>query len=68
MSAHWGVPDPATVEGTDTQIALAFADTYRMLGQRISIFCSLPLSSIDRLSLQKRLDQIGKAPAMDASA
>ncbi len=61
VSAHWGVPDPAAVEGSDTQIALAFADTYRMLNQRISIFCSLPLASIDRLALQKRLDEIGKS-------
>lgn len=68
MSAHWGVPDPAAVEGTETEIALAFADTYRMLTQRISIFCSLPLSSIDRLSLQTRLDQIGKASAAEETA
>lgn len=60
MSAHWGVPDPAAVEGSTSQIALAFADTYRMLDARISIFCSLPLSGIDRLSLQNRLDAIGK--------
>jgi arsenate reductase len=61
ISAHWGVPDPAAVEGSETKIALAFADAYRMLSQRISIFCSLPLASIDRLSLKKRLDAIGKA-------
>lgn len=59
MTAHWGVPDPAAVEGTETEIALAFSDTYRMLNSRISIFTSLPLSSIDRLSLQERLDEIG---------
>ena len=68
MSAHWGVPDPAAVEGTETEIALAFADTYRMLTQRISIFCSLPLSSIDRLSLQTRLDQIGRTSATGETA
>ena len=68
MSAHWGVPDPAAVEGTETEIALAFADTYRMLTQRISIFCSLPLSSIDRLSLQTRLDQIGRTSATEETA
>ena len=59
MSAHWGVPDPAAVEGSDTEKALAFADTYRMLERRIEVFCSLPLSSIDRMTLQKRLDDIG---------
>lgn len=67
MSAHWGVPDPAAVEGTETEIALAFADTYRMLTQRISIFCSLPLSSIDKLSLQKQLDQIGKTTTEESA-
>ena len=61
MSAHWGVPDPAAVEGTKSEIALAFADTYRMLNQRISVFCALPLASIDRLSLKKRLDDIGRS-------
>lgn len=59
MSAHWGVPDPAAVEGTEAEIGLAFADTYRMLTQRISVFCALPLHSIDKLSLQKRIDEIG---------
>ncbi|MBI1651407.1 arsenate reductase ArsC [Hyphomicrobium sulfonivorans] len=63
MSAHWGVPDPAAVEGTDTEKALAFAETYRMLSSRISIFTSLPLASLDKLSLQRRLDEIGKTTA-----
>ncbi|MBY0560117.1 arsenate reductase ArsC [Hyphomicrobium sp.] len=65
MSAHWGVPDPVTAEGDEAQRALAFADTYRMLNNRIGIFTSLPLSSLDTLSLQRRLDDIGrsKAPA-----
>lgn len=60
MTAHWGLPDPAAVEGSDTDKALAFADTYRMLANRIDIFMSLPMASLDRLSLQKRLDAIGK--------
>lgn len=60
ISAHWGVPDPAAVEGSNTEIALAFANAYRMLSQRISIFCSLPSASIDKFSLKKRLDEIGK--------
>ena len=60
MTAHWGVPDPAAVEGTDAEKHFAFADTYRMLNNRISVFTSLPLKSIDRLALQKRLDDIGR--------
>jgi protein-tyrosine-phosphatase len=60
MSAHWGIPDPAAHEGTDTEKALAFADAYRMLGNRISIFVNLPLASLDKLTLQKRLEEIGK--------
>nr|WP_319390348.1 arsenate reductase ArsC [uncultured Cohaesibacter sp.] len=61
MTAHWGVPDPAAAHGSDSEIALAFSDAYRMLDARISIFTSLPLSNIDRLSLQHKLDEIGKS-------
>jgi arsenate reductase len=60
MSAHWGVPDPAAFEGGEAEKAAFCADVYRMLNNRINIFCSLPLRSIDKLSLQKRLDEIGK--------
>ena len=60
MTAHWGLPDPAAVEGTDAEKHLAFADTYRMLNNRISIFISLPMNSLDKLALQKRLDEIGR--------
>lgn len=60
MTAHWGVPDPAAVEGTETEKALAFADAYRMLNNRISIFVNLPITSLDRLALQKRISEIGK--------
>jgi arsenate reductase len=67
MTAHWGVPDPAAAEGTDAEKALAFADAYRMLLSRISIFVNLPIASLDRLSLQHRLDSIGqKEPASTA--
>lgn len=59
MTAHWGVPDPAAVEGPEAVKRAAFADTMRMLTQRISVFCSLPLASLDRLSLQRRLSEIG---------
>jgi protein-tyrosine-phosphatase len=61
MTAHWGMPDPAAVEGTVTEKALAFAETMRGLANRISVFVSLPLDSIDKLSLQRRLDEIGKS-------
>ena len=54
------MPDPAAADGTPAEIAVAFADTYRMLNNRISIFLSLPLTKLDTLSLQKRLNAIGK--------
>ena len=60
MTAHWGVPDPAAAQGTDAERALAFADAFRMLNNRISIFVSLPMRGLDKLSLQKRLDEIGR--------
>lgn len=60
MTAHWGIPDPAAATGSEAEIALAFADAYRMLNARISIFVSLPFRSLDQLSLQQRLDEIGK--------
>jgi arsenate reductase (thioredoxin) len=60
MTAHWGVPDPAAAEGTDAEKHLAFADAYRMLNNRISIFISLPMKTLDRIALQKRLDEIGR--------
>jgi arsenate reductase len=60
MSAHWGLPDPAAVTGTQAEIAAAFAETYRMLNNRIEVFINLPLASLDALSLQARLDAIGQ--------
>ena len=60
MTAHWGIPDPARVEGTEAEQRLAFADAYRMLNNRISVFVNLPLASLDRLALHKRLSEIGK--------
>jgi len=60
MSAHWGLPDPAAAEGTDAEIAAAFADTYRMMNNRIEIFVNLPHASLDRLSLQRHLDEVGR--------
>jgi protein-tyrosine-phosphatase len=62
MTAHWGVPDPSLAAGTEAERRFAFADTYRMLNQRIGIFVSLPLRSLDSLTLRKRLDDIGRTP------
>lgn len=59
MSAHWGIPDPAAATGTEAEIGAAFADAYRMLSNRISVFVNLPLRSLDQLALQKHLDSIG---------
>lgn len=61
MTAHWGVPDPAAVEGTDAEKAIAFGEAFRQLSSRIGIFVNLPVESLDRLSLQRKLDEIGKA-------
>ena len=60
MTAHWGVPDPAAVAGSEAEIGAAFADAYRMLNNRITVFVNLPIASLDKLALQKRLDDIGK--------
>ena len=60
MTAHWGVPDPAAATGNDAEIAATFAATYRMLNNRIGIFVSLPFAALDKLALQKRLDEIGE--------
>jgi arsenate reductase len=60
MTAHWGVEDPAAVEGPDTEKWLAFRKAFRELENRIRIFVNLKISSLDRLSLQNRLQEIGK--------
>jgi hypothetical protein len=59
MTAHWGMPDPAAIKGPPSEIALAFADTYRMLNNRISAFANLKMSGLDRLSLQTHVADIG---------
>ena len=61
MSAHWGLPDPAAIEGSEAEIAAAFAETYRLLRHRISAFCALPFDSLDRMALKRKLDDIGDA-------
>jgi arsenate reductase len=59
ISAHWGVPDPAAVQGSPEEVARAFRDAFFMLDRRISLFLALPLSSLDKLALKKELDNIG---------
>lgn len=59
MTAHWGVPDPAAVEGTPEQVAKAFRDAFMMLDRRISLFLALPISSLDGLAIKKEIDRIG---------
>jgi len=68
MTAHWGVPDPAAVGGSETEKWVAFRGAFRMLDNRIRIFTSLPLDSFDRLKLQERLDAIGKTRLPDETA
>ena len=63
MSAHWGLPDPATVEGSEAVKGAAFAETMRVLTNRIGIFVNLPMESLDRLSLQRRIEEIGNSRA-----
>jgi protein-tyrosine-phosphatase len=60
MTAHWGIPDPAGATGSAAEVALAFKDAYRMLHRRIGIFTALPLRSLDQLSLQAKLREIGQ--------
>jgi arsenate reductase len=60
MTAHWGVPDPAAVTGTDEEIDRAFFRAYEQLQRRISLFANLRLDKLDRLTLQKRIEEIGQ--------
>jgi arsenate reductase len=59
MTAHWGIPDPAAVEGDDKKIAVAFKNAFLTLQRRIELFTALPVKSLDRMSLKKHLDEIG---------
>lgn len=67
-TAHWGIPDPAAVEGTEIKKNLGFREAFRSMETRIKLFLSLPLASIDRMRLKERLDAIGqtRTPADDA--
>jgi arsenate reductase len=60
MTAHWAVPDPAAVVGSEEQIDRAFRDAFNVLDRRISLLLSLPLASLDKLAIQKEIDRIGK--------
>ncbi len=60
LKAHWGVPDPAAVEGSDTEEWAAFRDAFRALENRIKLFVSLPLDTLDPMKLKQRVDAIGK--------
>jgi arsenate reductase len=61
MTAHWGIPDPAAATGTPEQIARAFRDAFTILDRRIGLFLALPLSSLQSLAIQKKIDEIGRA-------
>ena len=61
MTAHWGIPDPAAVQGSEDEIARAFREAFLLLQRRIELFASLPVRKLDRLSLQQRLNEIGKS-------
>ena len=62
MTAHWGIPDPAAVEGTEVERKFAFRQAFKAMETRIELFLSLPLRSIDQIRLKERLDDIGETP------
>jgi protein-tyrosine-phosphatase len=68
MTAHWGIPDPAAVEGGEVERLMAFRRALANLENRISIFVNLPIASLDRLKLQRKLDEIGKMSDDDAQS
>jgi protein-tyrosine-phosphatase len=64
VTAHWGVPDPAAVEGTEAERRRAFRDAYLMLENRIKIFVALPIDKLDRLAIKRQVDEIGRLRAV----
>jgi len=68
MTAHWGIEDPATVEGTDLQKEAAFEQAFRFMKNRISVFVNLPFKSISAMSLTQKLDEIGAMDGASAAA
>jgi arsenate reductase len=61
MTAHWGIPDPAAVQGTPEEIARAFRDAFVVLDRRIGLFLALPLATLQQLAIQEEINKIGKA-------
>jgi arsenate reductase (thioredoxin) len=61
MTAHWGIADPAAATGSDADISLAFAEAFRVLNNRIGLFAGLPIASLQKASLKRRLDEIGQS-------
>jgi arsenate reductase (thioredoxin) len=59
MTAHWGIPDPAAVKGSPEEIARAFRDAFAILDRRISLFLALPLSTLDQMAIQQKIEAIG---------
>ncbi|MGE0523010.1 MAG: arsenate reductase ArsC [Variibacter sp.] len=68
ITAHWGVPDPAAVTGSHTEIAFAFNEAYRMLSRRIELFAALPIRALDDFALRSRLKEIGRMEGATAKA
>ena len=66
MTAHWGLPDPVKATGTEAEKALAFGEVYEVLEDRLSTFVALPIATLDRLSLQHRLDALGQPEKVEA--
>ena len=60
MTAHWGIPDPAAVKGTEEEIERAFRDAFAILDRRVGLFLALPLATLDSLAIKKEIDSIGK--------
>lgn len=60
VRAHWGIPDPAAVEGSPSEVSLAFTEAYRQLSNRIALFLALPIAKLDGLSIKRRMDEIGQ--------
>ena len=60
MTAHWGIPDPAAVTGSPEQIERAFRDAFMILERRITLFLSLPLSTLGQLAIQREIDRVGQ--------
>lgn len=68
VSAHWGFEDPAAATGGEAEVARKFADVYGQIARRLAIFCALPIASLDRLTLKRRLDEIGRDAAPQPAA